>query len=145
MQSIPCCGDKLCPCQDGCVCNHVSYPGSEAMMLGYTVHERNLRTLPCVISEMKPVTLHHCHSGSMAELGPEFPNPGWSEKQNPFLQIPIHERYHIGDYGIDSGMGVHTWEDLFGKQVDLLNEINGLLIYDIWEQARLWTSNRNWI
>ena len=142
------CGVKTCPCRDGDVCNYVTYVTAmmpcggkkvtEAMLMPITVHEKNLRQMSCVISCRKPVTLHHCKSGSMNDLGPEYPNPGRSQKQNPFLQIPLHAKYHIGDYGIDSGMGVETWEDAFGSQLDFLHETNGQLIYDIWEQAVLW-------
>ena len=107
-----------------------------------SVHEQNLRALPCVVSYLRPVTLHHCHGGSMLELGPEFPNPGIGQRANPFFQIPIHARFHVGEFGVDHGQGsykgVVAWEDQFGKQTELLNDVNGRLDYDLWEQARLW-------
>lgn len=105
-------------------------------------HDRALRDMSCIVSQMRPVTLHHCHSGSMMELGPEFPNPGWAQRNNPFLQIPLHAKYHVGDFGVDV-IGVETWEDHFGSQVEHLEEINGMLNYDLWRQATLWAqSNR---
>jgi len=63
---------------------------------------------------------------------------GVSQKQNPFLQIPLSWMYHIGDHGIDSGMGVETWEERYGTQMSKLDWVNNQLPYDIWEQARIW-------
>lgn len=107
-------------------------------------HEKNLRQMRCMVS-MNPfhVTLHHCHGGSMLDLGPEFQNPGMGERNNPFLQIPILLDYHTGTRGIDGSMGVETWESIFEPQVNLLNQVNDQLEYDIWEQAKLWSSE-NW-
>lgn len=76
----------------------------------------------------------------MLELGQEFPNPGMAQRNNPFLQIPLQARYHVGDFGIDYGMGVKTWEEEFGSQVEHLNDVNGQLTYDLWMQARIWAS-----
>jgi hypothetical protein len=91
-----------------------------------------------------PVTLHHCHGGSMLSLGPEFPNPGMAQKQNPFLQIPLHAEYHVGPWGIDSKIGrsVKDWEGLFGSQLFHLERVNDRLPYDIWQQAKLWASQK---
>lgn len=41
---------------------------------------------------------------------------GTGQKQNPFLQIPLHAQYHVGNWGVDSGTGVLTWEQQFGSQ-----------------------------
>ena len=137
------CGDAFCPCQDGDVCHYVTYPGTPAMRLPVSLHEKNLREMRCVVSmRQTSLTLHHCHGGSMLELGPEFPNPGGAQRANPFFQIPLDEEYHIGDYGVDV-IGVLTWENLFGSQLEHLRDVNEELGYDIWEQARLWLqSNR---
>lgn len=111
-----------------------------------SVHERTLRNMRCVVSGSIYVTLHHAHGGSMLTLGPEFANPGMGQRNNPFFQIPVHAQYHVGEYGIDTGMGkirtVEEWEEAFGSQVDFLHEVNGQLTYDLWEQARLWNSRR---
>jgi len=96
-----------------------------------------------MVTMMYPVTLHHCHGGSMIELGPEFQNPGMGERNNPFFQIPLMLDYHTGTRGVDGSLGVEVWESIFEKQVDLLNQVNDQLDYDIWEQAKLW-SNENW-
>jgi len=117
---------------------------TKAMMIPVSRHEKNLRQMRCVVS-MNPmrITLHHCHSGSMIDLGPAFQNPGMGERNNPFFQIPMLLKYHTGQQGIDGSMGVKTWEKTFGSQVGFLHEINGQLEYDLWEQATLW-SNKNW-
>jgi len=106
-------------------------------------HEKNLRELRCMVTMMYPVTLHHCHGGSMTELGPEIQGPGMGERNNPFFQIPLMLDYHTGTRGIDGSLGVEVWESIFEKQVDLLNQVNDQLDYDIWEQANLW-SKENW-
>jgi len=114
--------------------------GDQQQRISVSKHEKNLRQIRCVVSHRSPVTLHHCHSGSMCDLGPEFPNPGWAQRQNPFLQIPLVALYHVGNAGIDGSIGVVTWERTFGSQLDFLHEINGKLPYDIWNEARQWTS-----
>lgn len=56
---------------------------------------------------------------------------GMGQRQNPFLQIPLHEMYHTGSYGIDSGLGmtVEKWEAMFGTQIDLLDWVESQLSY----------------
>ncbi len=108
-------------------------------MVPFSVHGRNLRELRCVISAGHPVTLHHCHGGSMLDMiGGSGNTRGTSQKTNPFYQIPIIMKYHTGEWGIDTGMGVAAWEEQFGKQLDFLQEVNGLLSYDIFIQAGMW-------
>lgn len=114
-----------------------------AMKISVSRHEKNLREMRCVVTEMYPVTLHHCHGGSMLRFGPEFQNPGMAERNNPFFQIPIMLEYHTGPRGIDGSMGVETWEAAFGEQLELLHELNEQLPYDLWEQALLW-SKEHW-
>jgi hypothetical protein len=105
--------------------------------MGVTVtsHERALRQLPCCVSDRTPVTLHHCHGGSILDAG--FP-VGMALKQNPFLQIPLHAEYHVGNFGIDYGEGVLTWEQKFGTQVEHLRWVQEKLGYpvDLFEMAR---------
>lgn len=109
-------------------------------MVPVSVHERNLRSMRCVISAHTQVTLHHCKGGSMLEI--VGGNPGMGKRVNPFFQIPIHQQYHTGEYGIDTGMGkiksTEQWEESFGTQVEFLEEVNGLLPYSIWIQAGMW-------
>ena len=102
-------------------------------------HERNLRRLKCVVSDTTPVTLHHCHGGSMLEV---VPNPGWAQRANASLQIPLNAKYHIGEFGIDTGMGVvkgvAEWEEMFGSQLELLDLTSERLGYDIWDLYKKW-------
>lgn len=102
-----------------------------------TEHERNLRALPCSVSGMKPVTLHHCHGGSMLLAG--WP-VGMGQRQNPWLQLPLHAEYHVGSRGIDSGTGVRTWEARYGDQLTHLRELDLALGYDrsIFSYAHDW-------
>ncbi len=115
--------------------------GAEPRRISASKHEKNLRELRCVVTEMWPVTLHHCHGGSMLDLPGD--NPGMAERNNPFFQIPIMLEYHTGVRGIDGSIGILGWEALYGTQVELLKEVNEKLDYDIWEQAELW-SKENW-
>lgn len=115
--------------------------GEEPQRISVSRHEKNLRQLRCVVTASHPVTLHHCHGGSMLYL--EGDNPGMGEKNNPFFQIPIILEYHTGIRGIDGSLGVDSWEALYDNQVNLLDEVNDLLEYDLWEQAKLW-SKENW-
>jgi len=104
-------------------------------MVSVSQHEKSLRELPCAVSRKKPVTLHHCHGGSMVG----FP-VGMGQRQNPFLQIPLHADYHTGDFGIDSGMGmwVDRWEDTFGTQLSHLAWVEQRLGYNLAELADEW-------
>lgn len=103
--------------------------------LSVSKHEKNLREMRCVVTRNPFITLHHCHGGSMKEMGWHV---GVAQKQNPFLQIPLKGDYHVGDMGIDSGMGVETWEQKFGRQWDHLIWVNDQLPYNLFAQAVKW-------
>lgn len=109
-------------------------------MISVSRHEKNLRQMHCVVSKHPWVTLHHCHGGSMRTM-PDG-KPGTGQRANPFYQIPLHAKYHVGEFGIDTGMGeiksVEQWEKRFGTQVQHLEETNEALDYDIWAQAGMW-------
>lgn len=100
-------------------------------------HEKYLRDLRCCVTRSPFITLHHTHGGSMKDHGWHV---GVAQKQNPFLQIPLKDTYHIGDLGIDSGYGVERWEKDFGSQWDHLIWVNDQLPYNIFEQASRWES-----
>lgn len=105
--------------------------------LSYTAikkHEDNLRTLRCVVSKSPFVTLHHTHGGSIKDMGWHV---GVGQKQNPFLQIPLTMEFHTGDFGVDR-IGVLTWEDKFGTQVEHLKWVNDQLPYNIFKLAERW-------
>lgn len=84
---------------------------------------------------MYPVTLHHTHGGTMKNAGWHV---GMAQRQNPFLQIPLHAIYHVGKHGIDAGVGVLQWENTFGGQIGMLAWVNGQLTYDLFEMAQIW-------
>lgn len=107
-------------------------------------HHRNIRALRCVVSDTPFVTLHHCHGGSVAErlgslgLDPHTTGRGSSEA----LVLPIAAKYHVGDAGIDYGVGVLTWEERYGSQAGHLDDVGALLGYDLWSLHRLWTAKQ---
>lgn len=98
-------------------------------------HEKYLRQMRCVVSKSPFITLHHTHGGSMKEHGWHV---GVGQKQNPFLQLPLNVEYHVGNFGIDSGIGVETWESQFGRQWDHLTWLNDQLPYNIFAEAVRW-------
>lgn len=113
---------------------------TELQLVQYTRHHDILRKWSCCVSGKTPVTIHHCHGGSMKAL---IRNPGMGQRQNHFLVIPLHVDYHTGDFGIDNGMGffkgVEAWEEAFGTQLDHLCEVAGRIEqeygYSIWQLA----------
>jgi len=116
-------------------------------MIPVSRHEKNLREMRCVVSQFSPVTLHHCHGGSMLRgltLMEDLAGnrPGMGERSNPFYQIPLAAKYHVGEFGIDTGMGeiksVEQWEERFGTQMDHLGTVNDQLDYDIFFEAGMW-------
>jgi len=84
-------------------------------------HLNALAQLPCVVTGQSPVTLHHCHGGSLKDAGI---HRGKSQRPSDFLVIPIVEQLHTGALGIDGGLGVRTWEFRFGRQMDHLHKIS---------------------
>ena len=49
---------------------------------------------------------------------------GVAQRQNPFLVIPLHFDFHVGDYGIDAGVGVQSWEAEWGTQISMLEWVD---------------------
>jgi hypothetical protein len=96
-------------------------------------HCRALRDLGCVISDSRPVELHHCMGGSMKVFGQLR---GMAFKTSDWLQIPLQRRYHTGDLGIDQ-LGIETWEMTFGAQVKHLEEVSWQLGYNVFKLAGL--------
>lgn len=107
-------------------------------MVSISRHEKQLRQMSCCVSQRTPATLHHAHGGSMKDAGWHV---GMGQKQNPWLQIPLHWDYHVGRWGIDSGYGVVSWERDFGTQMDHLQWLNDQLPYDIFDLAREWEAS----
>lgn len=83
-------------------------------------HWKKVRALRCCITEKPYPTIHHCHGGSITEvLGYDW-SPGEGQKQNDWLVIPLDAEYHVGNHGIDYGMGVLSWEKEYGTQIEHL-------------------------
>ena len=105
-------------------------------------HHKNVRRLPCIVCDQWPATLHHCHSGSvsdrLASLGLDPMKTRRGIGGSEALVIPLGVRYHVGQDGIDYGVGALTWELRFGKQADMLDEVGEALGYSLWELHKLW-------
>lgn len=106
------------------------------LIVSVSTHERALRELPCAVSGRRPVSLHHCHGGSIKLLRWHV---GMGQRQNPFLQIPlVPELHYAGPEAIDGGIGVQSWEARWGTQVEHLEWVAEQLGYDILALARVW-------
>lgn len=88
--------------------------------------------MACVVTGKRPVTLHHCHGGSLADIGI---NRGMGQRPSDWLVIPIIADLHIGPHGIDGGKGVRSWEAEHGTQLDHLLSIQKLLNIEIFTLA----------
>ena len=98
-------------------------------------HWDRLSQMGCIITS-GPATIAHCHGGSISEmLGPLF-RPGIAQRQNHWLTIPLVDWLHQGPQGLDTGpAGVTDWEQRWGLQVHLLEEVSSRLGYCVFEKA----------
>jgi len=96
-----------------------------------------VRALRCCITGNPAVTLHHAHGASMTEAGYSS-SMGKRGGGSEALVLPIKADFHVGDHGIDYGVGVETWEGWFGTQMQHLADISEQLGYDVFELAKLW-------
>lgn len=75
----------------------------------------------------------------MNEVLPPSLRPGWAQRQSDWLVIPLHPRYHVGEFGIDNGMGrfkgVKAWEEGIALQCDLLDRVCREFGFNAWEQV----------
>jgi len=71
----------------------------------------------------------------MMLLPPEF-HPGIAQKQNDWLVLPLAPEVHrIGPDSLDGG-SVKDWESHWGyTQLELLQELSGMLGYSVYEKA----------
>ena len=90
------------------------------------MHLSNVAKLPCVVTGRSDVTLHHCHSGSLGDNGIKR---GTGQRPSDWLVIPIVLELHVGN-GIDGGIGVRTWEEQNGTQMQHLCEVFRQLGYN---------------
>ena len=96
-------------------------------------HWDRVAALGCILSNRPDPTIHHCHGGSMREVGVM---KGKGQKTSDWLVIPLDALFHVGQYGIDLGhITVPEWEARFGRQVDLLDKVADLLGVDVWAKA----------
>lgn len=99
-------------------------------------HWANVRALGCCVSKSNVyVTLHHCHGGSMIDYFGDDGRAGMALKMSDYLVIPLAVKYHVNQFGVDSGVGVRTWERMFAKQVYYLHWVNHQLPYCIFDAA----------
>lgn len=89
-------------------------------------HHELVRSLPCVVTGRSDVTLHHCHSGSLGDNGIKR---GGSQRPSDWLVIPLVLELHVGN-GIDGSIGVRTWEQQNGTQMDHLKSVFQQLGYN---------------
>jgi len=95
-------------------------------------HYKRVFDLGCVISRNPQCCIHHCHSGSMTA---RYGNKSQSQRGiSDYLVIPLHPDLHTGDNGIHT-LGIDLWETLYAPQTELLDWVNNLLDYDIYELA----------
>lgn len=99
-------------------------------------HHNNVRALGCVVTAYPWPTIHHCHGGSMKERG--YHSGGAQRGVSEALVIPLKADLHVGDEGVDYGVGVLTWEKWYGTQIEHLEEVSEELGYDLFQLHELW-------
>ncbi|MDP2141312.1 MAG: hypothetical protein Q8L20_10920 [Gammaproteobacteria bacterium] len=95
-------------------------------------HHDAVRQMPCVVTGMRDVTLHHCHSGSMSDAGI---NRGVGQRPSDWLVIPILLDLHVGPDGIDGNRGVISWEKAYGAQFEHLKTVSRAVGYNVFHAA----------
>jgi len=62
------------------------------------------------------------------------------------LILPLKADFHCFDYAgnaIDGSIGIRTWEEQYGTQMDFLREISELLEYDVFKLHAEWTDGQS--
>lgn len=97
-------------------------------------HWTRVARLDCCITHEPNPTLHHCHGGSLRDIGI---HKGAGQKTSDWLVIPLAARLHsAGPQGIDGGsITVREWEDLFGTQVYFLEWVSRQLGVNVFQKA----------
>ena len=99
-------------------------------------HHDVLRDIGCLISHFTYPTIAHCHGGSIIDTLGYSANPGWSQRQNHWLVIPLRHDIHLGQYGLDTHHGgVRGWEEENQTQIVLLEWICHLTGVDVFQRA----------
>lgn len=101
-------------------------------------HQDKVRALGCIVTGSgSDVTIHHVHGGSISErlssMGLD-PTKGFGMRgHSEWLVIPLTLTLHsLGPTAIDGGMGVRSWESVYGFQADMVDRVGKLLGYDLW-------------
>jgi hypothetical protein len=110
--------------------------GKSAVTSDIRHHWNRVASLGCLISSRTRPTLHHVHGGSCPEAGI---HKGMGQRTSHWLVIPLAAEFHsLPPFGIDAGvMSVVEWEDRFGTQVGMLDEVSARLGYDVMAKAGL--------
>jgi hypothetical protein len=96
-------------------------------------HWTRVAALGCILTG-RDAEIAHCHGGSIKLLGSEF-RPGWGQKQNDWLVLPLAPEIHrIGPDSLDGGP-VDQWEQVWDSQLRLLLELSWQLGYSVYEKA----------
>ena len=102
-------------------------------------HYDNVAALGCLITGNPWPTIHHVSGGSMKDHGY---HSGMAQRGiSDALVIPIKADHHVGEYGIDSGYGVDTWEKHFGTQWEHIQEVSKNVGYDLIKLHEHWLEN----
>ena len=71
------------------------------------MHLSKVASLPCCISGMRPVQIHHLRYGM-----------GMGQRNDNFHVIPLHYDFHQGRLGIHT-MGRKKWQEIYGDEIYL--------------------------
>lgn len=107
--------------------------GRKARPVEIRRHWDRLRELGCIVTGQPNPTIHHCHGGSLRDLGV---TKGMGLKTSDWLVIPLAIELHsMGPGAIDGALGVKAWEELHGTQVEYLDRVAELTGVDVWRKA----------
>lgn len=95
-------------------------------------HWTRVADLGCLLTHAPNPTLHHIHGGSCRDIGL---HKGMGQKSSDWLVIPLAAEYHTGQHGIDGHLGVTKWEEIFGRQIDLMDIVCVKLDVNLWTKA----------
>jgi hypothetical protein len=104
-------------------------------------HEKNVRALKCIVTGGES-TLHHAQGPSITErlnaMG--LMSKGIGQRGNgPVLLLPLRGDIHcFGAEAVDGSMGRRTWEKKYGSQAEMIDRVNLLLGYNMWDFHLFW-------
>lgn len=101
-------------------------------------HWSRVVALGCMVTGA-PASLHHVHGRSvgarLASLGLSSTKGFGQRGYGDYLVIPLAPELHYLDTGaaIDGSLGSTRWEELYGSQADLVDQVGDRLGYSLWE------------